>query len=39
VKRQDYKSAIKYSEELKTLFPSNPAGSQLLNFINDQLKK
>ncbi len=39
IKREKYQSALKYAEELKIYFPSNPAGAQLLNFINDQLKK
>ena len=39
IKKGDYTKAMKYAEELKIKFPSNPASSQLLNFINDQLKR
>jgi tetratricopeptide (TPR) repeat protein len=39
IKAGDHTNAMKYAEELKIKFPSNPAGSQLLNFIDDQMKR
>jgi tetratricopeptide (TPR) repeat protein len=39
IKQSNFTSAMKYANEVKEKFPSNPAGSQLLNFINEQLKK
>jgi tetratricopeptide (TPR) repeat protein len=39
IKQSNFTSAMKYANEVKEKFPSNPAGSQLLNFINDQMKR
>ncbi len=37
VKREDYDIAMKYAGELKAKFPSNPAGEQLIEYINERL--
>ena len=39
IKQSNFTSAMKYANEVKEKFPSNPAGSQLSNFINDQMKR
>ncbi|MCU0343847.1 MAG: tetratricopeptide repeat protein [Ignavibacterium sp.] len=39
IKAGDQTRAMKYAEELKTKFPSNQAGQQLINYINLSLQK
>jgi predicted CXXCH cytochrome family protein len=38
IKKSNFTSAMKYAKEMKEKFPSNNAGTQLINYINDQLK-
>jgi tetratricopeptide (TPR) repeat protein len=37
IKRGKYQNALKYAEELKIYFPSNPAGEQLRKYIKQKL--
>jgi hypothetical protein len=39
IKSGNYTKAMKYAEELKIKFPSNPAGLQIINYINDNFAK
>ena len=35
IKAGNFSKAMKYAEELKIKFPSNPAGSQMINYIKE----
>jgi len=37
-KRGDYLAALNYAKELKNKFPSNPAGEEILQYIQNQIK-
>jgi tetratricopeptide (TPR) repeat protein len=37
IKQSSFTSAMKYAKEMKEKYPSNNAGAQLINYINDQL--
>jgi tetratricopeptide (TPR) repeat protein len=39
IKSGNYTKAMKYAEELKIKFPSNPAGEQLRQYIGEKLSK
>jgi tetratricopeptide (TPR) repeat protein len=36
IKRDNYPTALKYANELKLKFPSNPAGEEIVNYINEK---
>jgi Tfp pilus assembly protein PilF len=37
IKRNNYTTALKYANEMRVKFPSNPAGEQLVNYVNEKL--
>jgi predicted CXXCH cytochrome family protein len=39
IKLEDYKSAMKFAEELKSKFPANPVGEQLIEYIDKSIIK
>lgn len=39
IKKNEYVKAMQYAEELKIKFPSNPAGTQVINYIKDNFAR
>jgi Tfp pilus assembly protein PilF len=37
IKKNNYAAALKYANEMRVKFPSNPAGEQLVNYVNEKL--